>query len=148
MVPPLVLLAEQNKKRNEIKWNNNNNTHQRECLLRVQLYRALLLLKCYCYYYFFSVLFCLVCLFFFVFFSYFSFHPVAECTHEFVHGRIGHSLLNFLRHSDPQATPTNGEAPKLDTNTEESGPAVNASLSCVVSVSVRARLQSMGGRRR
>ena len=97
---------------------------------------------------FFSVLFCLVCLFFFVFFSYFSFHPVAECTHEFVHGRIGHSLLNFLRHSDPQATPTNGEAPKLDTNTEESGPAVNASLSCVVSVSVRARLQSMGGRRR
>ena len=77
-----------------------------------------------------------------------SFHPVAECTHEFVHGRIGHSLLNFLRHSDPRATPTNGEAPKLNTNTEESEGGAGRqciSLSYVVSVSVRAGLQSMRG---
>jgi len=48
-----------------------------------------------------------------------SFHPVAECTHEFVYGRIGHSLLDFLRHSDPRATPTNGEAPELNSVEEE-----------------------------
>jgi len=36
-----------------------------------------------------------------------------------VYGRIGHSLLDFLRHSDPRATPTNGEAPELNSVEEE-----------------------------